>query len=197
MFLSKKIKHTFTGYAFSQLKALQRHREWFLNPPSKKPERKDFGLSDSPSASMAWINSLKDTLNYNLLRPDIVDEVRREREYREEKRKWDNFVQWQTNRNPSRKASEEKFGYDGKYASHIFRLMIEGRDLLLNGFITFPLHESKWLLDIKNGKYTYEEIISMADELEKDFEGWYEQSTLPKSPNINALKKLYFEILEV
>lgn len=112
LFLSKKIKHTFTGYAMSQLKALQRHREWFLNPPKTMPTRQEFGLSESPSVSMAWLNSLKDTMNYDLLRPEVVDEVRRKREYRDAKRKWDNFVQWKTTRNPKRRGTEEQFGYD-------------------------------------------------------------------------------------
>ena len=51
LFLSKNIKHRFLGYAIAQLKALIRHREWFISPPSKKPERKDFGLKDSSIVS--------------------------------------------------------------------------------------------------------------------------------------------------
>jgi predicted nucleotidyltransferase len=49
LFLSTKCKHTFSGYAFSQLKRIKNHREWLLNPPKKKPERKDFNLPESKS----------------------------------------------------------------------------------------------------------------------------------------------------
>lgn len=46
MFLSKKIRHTMSGYAHSQLHRLKLHRGYLLNPPKKIPERKDFGLSE-------------------------------------------------------------------------------------------------------------------------------------------------------
>ena len=128
LFLSKNIKHRFLGYAIAQLKALIRHREWFISPPSKKPERKDFGLKDSPVVSEANLQNAL-AVPHNLFLPKYHDELVREREYRETKKKWDNHVQWQTNRNPKRKASEEKMGYDGKYASHLFRLMEEGNQL--------------------------------------------------------------------
>ena len=48
LFLSAKAKHTFSGYAFSQLNRIKRHRSWLLNPPSCKPVRSDFGLSEYP-----------------------------------------------------------------------------------------------------------------------------------------------------
>lgn len=49
LFLSTKCKHTFSGYAFSQLKRIKNHRQWLLNPPKKKPERTDFGLPEDRS----------------------------------------------------------------------------------------------------------------------------------------------------
>jgi hypothetical protein len=195
LFLSKKVKYTFTGYAFSQLNALRRHREWFLNPPLKKPEREDFGLTSVPTVSMAWLNSLKDSINYSLLRPEIVDEVSREREYRDAKKKWDNYIQWKTTRNPKRRGTEEAYGYDTKYASHIFRLMLEGKELLLEERITFPLREAEFVLAVKRGEFTYDQIENMASELEASFEIWYEESNLPKSPNINAIKDLYYSLI--
>jgi predicted nucleotidyltransferase len=46
LFLSRKAKHTFTGYAISQLKRIQRHYEWLHHPPTKEPVRTDFGLPE-------------------------------------------------------------------------------------------------------------------------------------------------------
>lgn len=43
-FLTKKVQQTFLGYAMAQLKKIQTHRSWLLNPPVKKPVRQDFGL---------------------------------------------------------------------------------------------------------------------------------------------------------
>jgi hypothetical protein len=48
LFLSKKARYTFSGYAMAQLKRIKTHRGYLLNPPAKKPERKDFGLPDQP-----------------------------------------------------------------------------------------------------------------------------------------------------
>jgi len=45
-FLSQKAAHTFTGYALSQLKRIQGHRHWLLNPPKAQPTRKEFGLPE-------------------------------------------------------------------------------------------------------------------------------------------------------
>ncbi len=46
-FLTKRVKHTYSGYAVGQLKRIQLHRKYLLNPPKKKPERSDFGLPDN------------------------------------------------------------------------------------------------------------------------------------------------------
>lgn len=46
LFLSKKANFTFRGYLISQFKRIKTHREWLMNPPKKKPERLDFGLSE-------------------------------------------------------------------------------------------------------------------------------------------------------
>jgi len=44
LFLSRRVVHTYRGYAMSQLKRILRHRAWLLNPLKKQPERSDFGL---------------------------------------------------------------------------------------------------------------------------------------------------------
>ena len=46
-FLSLKARHTFAGYAKSQLGRINTHHRWLRNPPVKKPERADFGLGDN------------------------------------------------------------------------------------------------------------------------------------------------------
>ncbi len=46
LFLSKKAKHTFAGYAVSQLGRISRHRRWLLTPPDHAPTRAEFGLPE-------------------------------------------------------------------------------------------------------------------------------------------------------
>jgi uncharacterized protein len=47
LFISKKCRHSFAGYAFSQVKRIATHRKYILNPILKKPERSDFNLPDT------------------------------------------------------------------------------------------------------------------------------------------------------
>lgn len=47
LFLSKKAQYTFTGYAISQLKRIQRHYAWLKNPPKAAPKRSDYDLPES------------------------------------------------------------------------------------------------------------------------------------------------------
>lgn len=44
MFLSKKIRHTLSGYAISQLRRIKGHRKWLTNPLKEPPTREEFGL---------------------------------------------------------------------------------------------------------------------------------------------------------
>jgi predicted nucleotidyltransferase len=46
LFVTKRARHTFSGYAASQLGRIRRHYQWLKNPPKARPERKDFGLPD-------------------------------------------------------------------------------------------------------------------------------------------------------
>ncbi len=45
-FLSAAARHRFSGYAFSQLARIERHRRWLLKPPQRAPSRADFGLPE-------------------------------------------------------------------------------------------------------------------------------------------------------
>jgi len=46
LFLSKKVKFTFSGYAMSQLKRIKTHRRWLLEPMKQAPTRSEFGLPE-------------------------------------------------------------------------------------------------------------------------------------------------------
>lgn len=48
LFISKKAKFTFSGYAVSQLKKIRSHKRWIDGGPQKPPERADFGLPENP-----------------------------------------------------------------------------------------------------------------------------------------------------
>lgn len=45
-FLSRKAKHTFTGYAHQQMRKIRTHRGWLLDPPPHEPTRAEYGLPE-------------------------------------------------------------------------------------------------------------------------------------------------------
>lgn len=194
LFISKKAKYTFLGYSWTQLTKAKVHREWFLNPPKEKPTREMFDLTDSPIISGEGLQAVSN-IKFDVFKDEFVKIIKDELDYRNAKKRWDDFISWRDNRNPARRQLEEKFGYDTKSILHVFRLLEEGKQILLTGEIKFPLENAEELLEIKNGKYTYDEAIEKASSLEKQFETWYEQSSLPKSPDRNALTELYLRIV--
>lgn len=46
LFLSRKARFTFSGYALAQLKRIQSHHVWLRDPPTAQPNRSDFGLPE-------------------------------------------------------------------------------------------------------------------------------------------------------
>lgn len=45
-FISKKCRHTFSGYAFAQLRRLANHRSFIKDPQIHEPKREEFGLKE-------------------------------------------------------------------------------------------------------------------------------------------------------
>lgn len=50
-FLSRRARFSFGGYAMSQLKRIETHRRWLLEPPAGPPSRTEFGLPEMPVVS--------------------------------------------------------------------------------------------------------------------------------------------------
>ena len=70
LFLSKKVKHTYSGYAFAQIKKIETHRKWLLQPPQSKPLPADFGIENEAPLTKDELNAFLEYL-YNLVRGKI------------------------------------------------------------------------------------------------------------------------------
>ena len=238
-FVSKKSKFTFTGYAHSQFNRIKLHRRWLMSPPTKKPERKDFGLLDnSRSLSKDQIGAfnvllalkletikefhplkeqielMNETYDFKTLckqfldidpkalqaiipiNDEFIDILQRENKYAVHEREWNQYQTWKKNRNPERAKLEEKFGFDTKHGSHLLRLISEGEELLTTGFITFPRPDSKFLLEVKNGKYKYEELEDLLEKYDEKFNEFYETSPLPRSADRNKIDELCIKLVK-
>ncbi|MFW5799685.1 MAG: hypothetical protein ACOCV8_02620, partial [Spirochaetota bacterium] len=60
-----------------------------------------------------------------------------------------------------------KYNYDTKFASHLMRLLLECEEFIDNGKVIFPLQYADFLIDIKKGKYTIDELIKESEKVEK------------------------------
>ncbi len=171
LFLSNKIIHTFSGYAFSQLKRIRVRKNWAERPP-QKPNPKDFGMSVDKKGGAVWENvSLKDRYNNLLL-------------------DYNNYIKWVTERNPARRELEEKYGYDTKHACNLYRLFYEAEELLLTGNLNFPLKKSGEILDVLNGKYDYAKVVNFAENFDKYLRKLEPFSGLPHKPDRKGAQKL-------
>ncbi|MEL6496639.1 MAG: nucleotidyltransferase domain-containing protein [Cyanobacteria bacterium J06623_7] len=81
IFLSKKIRYSYSGYAYAQIRKIKSHRKWLLDPPGKKPVAEDYGLTDSSaldkSEEKAFITFLwmliKDRIEYVEEQQELYD----------------------------------------------------------------------------------------------------------------------------
>lgn len=220
LFLTKKAKFTYSGYAFAQLKRIKTHRAWLLNPPTAKPERSDYGLTDGAKMSPEYMGYIESTATVMLgedtdkqliingtidisgldlgLNKRIMQLYDAERKYRQAKNHWDQFQSWKTNRNPKRSELEAKFGYDTKHASHIFRLLIQGEEILRHGELSVRMQpvDRDFCKAVKAGKYTYEEILQLAEDQNGRLDELYTTSTIPRDPDFNAINALLVSSIE-
>jgi len=81
------------------------------------------------------------------------------------------------------KKAEANNGVDWKAVSHAFRVIGEAKQIALENTITFPLDDRDFILDVKLGKYTMEELSPMLDKRLDDVEAYFINSNLPERPD--------------
>lgn len=75
-----------------------------------------------------------------------------------------------------------KYGYDLKFASNLIHLLMSGRELMETGTITFPLSYAQDILEVKQGRYTIDEILEWAEQLREDARAAYNETKLQSRP---------------
>lgn len=90
----------------------------------------------------------------------------------------------------------EKHGYDTKNAAHLIRLLRMGIEFLATGELNVMRHDASQLIDIKQGKYTLEEVKDMANKLFPKAEEALIHSKLPSRPDYKKAEELLIEIVE-
>jgi predicted nucleotidyltransferase len=261
LFLSQKANFTFRGYAISQLKRINTHRSWLLNPLEDKPQRKDFGLPDNSTIPRDQLQAAESLIekkvnewkfSYNLdelAESDLLDEVRsnvieiikdcwkglasiknvscpvdddfddsilsksagqflgydtnfldildKERRYRGALKNYNSYQNWKRNRNKKRAKMEADFGFDGKHASHLYRLLNMAEEILKYGKVIVKRPDKDEIMNIRNGGWTYDQLINWANQKEEIIKSIYDnkESPLPKVVNGKKLNELCVELI--
>ena len=199
LFLSKKVRHSFAGYAHSQLVRLKNHRAWLLNPLTSKPLRSEFGLPEVgnkvvSSSIMGAFEELKsDGYSFG---GEVMVAIAKEKQYATALQHWNQYENWKKTRNPVRAAMEAKYGFDGKFGLHLIRLLRMCVEILEGKGVIVKRPDAQDLLDIRNGVWSYDQLMEEADKLEKRAEELYVTSTLPHHPDMKRLDALCVEIVE-
>jgi predicted nucleotidyltransferase len=232
-FLSKKVQHTFTGYARSQLARLKGHYKWLKSPPTSHPTRAEFGLAEVPlipkdqrdamfalvedkikewdpdleslsdadrlSVKLKFRAALSEAASQDLevaaakcvgMDSSLIDILRKERAFKAALKEFASYEDWKKNRNKVRSELEARSGYDTKHAMHLVRLMKMCVEILETGTLQVKRPDAKELLEIRNGRYSYEEIIALADDLDYKVTQAVKTTKLPASVDMEFLDTL-------
>lgn len=201
MFLSKRVKDSFAGYAVAQLKRIKTHRRWLLSPPQDEPTRKRFGLPEElliPRDQMGAADALMERGEMQAadLSPNFLAALALEKRYRSARREWDQYKTWVRERNPARAELEARFGYDTKHAMHLVRLLKMAVEIAQTAFVKVKRDDREELLAIRNGSMSYDDLVAYAEKLSGDVQRAAEHSSLADAPDEQALDALCGSIVE-
>lgn len=118
--------------------------------------------------------------------------------YESAKETWSNYWTWKKNRNEKRSALEEAHGYDTKHAMHLVRLLRMGAEALETGVLQVRRPDAEELLAIRNGAWTYEQVVEYAEMMDDKVRNQlYPKTLLPKKPDIKLAAELTLAVQDL
>lgn len=205
VFLSKKVIHSFGGYATAQLRRLQNALARDSYP---QPEKEKHILNSIKNQMVTFCDRYKEVAEEELkLYADISDKEDYDteifidinlkhyplRDLKNMYSEMSNVITDYDKLNGRNKKKDEL--HLNKHAMHLIRLLIMGTEILEGkGINTYREKDREFLLDIRHSKYTYEEIFELVDKYEKEFKYASDNSELPSKPNFNKVNELVMEI---
>lgn len=199
MFLSRLAANTFIGYAMAQLYRIQGHYNWIQNPPNK-PNENDFVTNYQIEMGQVWEREfdnhivrtwLEDASAPSTLCVEHFDKAA----LKTANKKFNQYESWKRDRNPARADLEANYGYDCKHAMHLVRLLREGKELLTEGKVLVRRPDAQELNDIRNGKFSYPELIQYAEQLKVEIFAAEKISPLPAKPDYEKAEKFLIDII--
>jgi len=130
------------------------------------------------------------------LNDNLTLEFQKERAYKAAKREWKQYNEWKESRNKARFELEEKYGFDTKHAAHLVRLFRTCIELLDTGKLNVKRSDAQELLAIRDGAWSYNQIVDFADKSNKKLDELYKTSKLPKEPDRITINNWLIDITE-
>lgn len=207
LFLSKRIINTFGNYASAQLRRLQNalardhypHREkekHVLNTLNNQMAHFSNNYTEFPQGSIKlYIDESEKHDQETEIFMDIHIERYPLRDFTSINSEMSNIIRDYDKLNHRNRKKDDIKLY--KHAMHLVRLLIMGIDILNTHQInTYRMEEHDLLIDIRNGRYSYDELFKLVEIYESKFKEASFNTMLPEEPNQKKVEKLLISIYE-
>jgi hypothetical protein len=179
LFVSKTAYHSFTGYAYAQLKKMTAFNE--------KEQQRVLKLEQVLLANGITFGDGKVP---KLPAGATKDQIEAVRQYNEVRSKY--FSGYMGDK---RKSNVIKYGYDTKNAAHLIRLLRMSCEFLRTGeFIVFR-PDADELKDIKQGAWSLADVHYETEGLFLEAKTQFEKSDWPETPDKAAIEKLLIKLI--
>jgi len=119
-------------------------------------------------------------------------------EYERARNEYKSYWEWRLNRNDARWTDQENgtLNFDQKNMTHTVRLLLSGMHILTHGepLVRFGSEDHEFLMGIRQGRYTYEYLLGLAEQKIAEMEALYRNTSLPCSPDTAKIAGLYEEL---
>jgi len=204
LFLTKKARHTFGGYAFSQLHRLRNklpmeEAKQKLENNNQKISEYEVHLTKLNHQKKQLDNKIELTDDELLILHGLESEIKKYKQHigaiqENSKEIRDRMGYGNHNHRGSHKDLIDLYGYDTKHAMHLIRLLHMGLEILMEGVCYTLRPDNNYLMAIRNGEYTLEYIQAEADRMFKLLDEAYTKSSLPHSPDVKKINDLLCEM---
>lgn len=109
-------------------------------------------------------------------------------------REYKEYKEWEEKRNPVRYESNLNKNYDSKNVMHCMRLVRMAKELAQGkGFNVVRTFDRDYLLDIRNHKFEYEEVMEQLEKEKAEMEAAIAVCNLPETVDYNTINNLLIE----
>ena len=110
-------------------------------------------------------------------------------------RDYKDYKEWEKNRNPVRYESNLGHNYDAKNVMHCMRLVRMAKELAQGkGFNVVRTWDRDYLLDIRNHKFEYEDVMAQLEKEKLEMEEAIKSCTLPERVDFDKVNDLLYDV---